>query len=87
MNISEIIKRLEDIKKKYGDCRVFILSKSFYEGGTIIDARDIALTSIPSEHKDVEPEIIVMISNCPIIPDQEASEEEAEKILHGGALR
>lgn len=85
MFISELVERMLRVKEKYGDCRVFVLSKSFYENGTIMDARDTALTSIPIKGQD--PEIIMMISNCPIIVNRDVDEATAELILRKGAVK
>lgn len=80
MVISELISRMEDIKARYGDCRVFILSKSFYENGTIIDAQDILLTSFVQEDSG-DKEVIAMISNCPVVGAVSGTEWDAERIL------
>ena len=86
MVISELIQRMEDIKARYGDCRVFIMSKSFYEGGTILDAQNILLTSFNTDKKSTEKEVIAMISNCPVVGAVPGTEEDAERILKGPAI-
>lgn len=80
MVISALIEHLESIKSRYGDCRVFVLSKSFYEGGTIIDAQDVLLTSLTHESSN-EKEVIAMISNCPVVGAEPGTKEDVERIL------
>lgn len=81
MVISELINRMEDIKARYGDCRVFIMSKSFYESGTIIESEDILLTGISTEKNSMDKEVIAMITNCPVVGAVSGTEWDAERIL------
>lgn len=81
MVISELISRMKDIQAKYGDCKVLIMSKSFYEGGTIIEAQDILLTSFPANKDSSRKEVVAMISNCPVVGAVPGTKEDAERIL------
>lgn len=79
MKISELIDHMTHVKEEYGDCTVFILYKSVLEGAIIQDAKDMALSRLPTS-KDSS-ETVFMISNCPIVANREGTREEVEMML------
>ncbi|MCM1223739.1 MAG: hypothetical protein NC548_55740 [Lachnospiraceae bacterium] len=91
MVISELINKMENIKQKYGDIPILLMSRpAASEHGVISDAQDVALTGMVVSETDPNTskkfprrQIMVLISDMPLISDHEGTEEEVQRLLYG----